>query len=497
MAGADLPRDRLLAWLDDELPARAAPWLAGQRWFGGKARAIAAVAVEDVVWLPDDGDPVALVALLVDYAADGTGPPPRRERYAVVAGAAADGATAALAPWPDGGGRHLADLATAPGAVRALLAGLAGGAALHGARGGTVSYRDASPAARRLTAAAALPPVTPLGVEQSNTSLRIGESYVFKLFRRLEEGANPQLEIGRFLAAVDFAAAPRLEGSLEYRPPAGRGCALGALEGWVANRGDGWRFVLTELAGGGAVADGLSAALAGALAQLGGVTAEFHTALSSRADVEGFAPVPATPDDVLDWRRHVAAQAERTMALLARHDPSWPRDTAALAATVVDAGARVAEQIPATPDVLADGFDTIRIHGDFHLGQTLRTDRGFTIIDFEGEPSKPLEERRQRHCALKDVAGMLRSFDYAAAAAAGAADSGVAGRMRQAFLDGYHATADRHRARYLPAGADARAAWTALFELEKALYEVEYELNNRPSWAPIPLAALARLVRAA
>ncbi|MGD9905760.1 MAG: hypothetical protein AB7U83_19990 [Vicinamibacterales bacterium] len=496
MPGPERSRDGVAAWLCAELPARAAPWLAGQRWFGGKARAIAGVAVEDVVWLPDDGDPVALVALLVDYAADGTGAPPRRERYAVVAGAASEAGAAALAPWPDGGGRHLADLATAPGAVRALLAGLAGGGTLPGERGGVVRYRDASPAARQLTGAATLPPVVPVGVEQSNTSLRIGASHVFKLFRRLEEGENPQLEIGRFLAAVDFTAAPRLEGSLEYQPPGGRGCALGALEGWVPNRGDGWRHVVTRLTGDGAGADGLSASMRGELAELGDVTAAFHAALASRPDVEGFAPVPVTPDHVRHWRRQVAAQAARTMALLARPDPSWPRESLALATTVLDAGPRIALAGPADDDVLADGFDAIRIHGDYHLGQTLRTDRGFTIIDFEGEPSKPLDERRQHHCALKDVAGMLRSFDYAAATAAGAAGAASALQMRQAFLDGYRAAADRHHARYLPAGADARAAWTRLFELEKALYEVEYELNNRPAWAPIPLAALARLVGA-
>lgn len=489
MSGAEL-RNRRQAWLFDELPRQAPPWLAAQRWFGGKARAVAEVAVEDVVWMPDSLGSVALVALLVDYA---DGPRPRRERYAMLAGEAAEAGAPTPGPWPGGDGR-VTDLATSPGAVRALLAGLADGVVLHGAHGGVVRYGDASPAVRQLMSGAA-PPVAPLGAEQSNTSLRIGESHVFKLFRRLEEGENPQLDVGRFLATVDFAAAPRLEGSLEYQPPGGRGCALGALEGWVPNSGDGWRHVLARLTEDGG-ADDLSPTTRHELEQLGDVTACFHAAMASRTDIRGFAPRPVTTEMAQRWRQHVKAQAERTMALLARPDPSWPRESAVLAEQVLDARVRLTAQLPVASAVLADGFDAIRIHGDFHLGQTLRTETGFAIIDFEGEPSRPLEERRRHHCALKDVAGMLRSFDYAAASAARTAD-GTGGRrasaMRQAFLLGYLSTADRAGGRFLPGGAGARAMWTGLFELEKALYEVEYELNNRPSWAAIPLAALARL----
>jgi trehalose synthase-fused probable maltokinase len=134
----------------------------------------------------------------------------------------------------------------------------------------------------------------------------------------------------------------------------------------------------------------------------------------------------------------------------------------------------------------------IRVHGDYHLGQTLKTASGFVLIDFEGEPSRPLGERRRKDCALKDVAGMLRSIDYAVASATsrGAPMAAAIEPLRRAFLDGYHA--DRRTDAFLPSREDC-ADLLALFELEKALYEVDYELNNRPAWVSIPIAAVLRL----
>jgi trehalose synthase-fused probable maltokinase len=138
----------------------------------------------------------------------------------------------------------------------------------------------------------------------------------------------------------------------------------------------------------------------------------------------------------------------------------------------------------------------IRIHGDYHLGQTLKTAGGFTLIDFEGEPAKPLAERRRKQCALKDVAGMLRSLDYAeATVAAGHAVPAETGRvLRTAFLDGYYA--DPRLATFLPPAREAGADLLSLFELEKTLYEIEYELNNRPDWLHIPLGAVRRYLEA-
>jgi trehalose synthase-fused probable maltokinase len=174
--------------------------------------------------------------------------------------------------------------------------------------------------------------------------------------------------------------------------------------------------------------------------------------------------------------------------------------SARLAAAVIAAGPGVVRRLPGA--LASPGFDKIRIHGDFHLGQTLKTPAGFVIIDFEGEPSKPLVARRQKQCALRDVAGLLRSLDYAAAAARGVAGDDAPeivplDALREAFLTGYYAHASGRGVRFLPADAAARDDWTRLFELEKAFYEVEYELNNRPTWVHIPLGALARLLGAA
>jgi trehalose synthase-fused probable maltokinase len=144
------------------------------------------------------------------------------------------------------------------------------------------------------------------------------------------------------------------------------------------------------------------------------------------------------------------------------------------------------------------GFKKIRIHGDYHLGQVLKTRTGFVVIDFEGEPARPLAERRLKCCALKDVAGMIRSFEYAIEAARtgerNAAEEVIARRLRQSFLDGYLATAIARDVSLLPRDRQAIGAWIDFFEFEKALYEVEYEVNNRPDWAHIPLRGVLRIL---
>jgi trehalose synthase-fused probable maltokinase len=174
-------------------------------------------------------------------------------------------------------------------------------------------------------------------------------------------------------------------------------------------------------------------------------------------------------------------------------------DAQRLSAALEAAPVRVAG-LAAPLDGTAAGFSAIRIHGDFHLGQTLKTPTGFVLVDFEGEPARPVEERRQKHCALKDVAGMLRSFEYAFAVAGQQASSHAAAALRaavplrEAFLEGYFAGVDRSPAAFVPRHEGARAAWLSFFELEKAVYEVEYELNNRPTWVHIPLEGLVRIL---
>ncbi len=486
-------RARLTIWLVQALPAIAPEWLAGQRWFGGKTQAIDTVGVEDVFWLPVDGAARALIVLTVRYAGAAR---PAADRYAIVAGIARDpGGLPSFGrlPWqPD---LHAVETATEDMSIHALLSGLPAGVTLHGDRGGEVIYADTTARANALLCAdpAHRPAVVAVGVEQSNTSVRVGSSHVFKLFRRLEAGDNPQLEIGRYLATTPFRAAPPLEGSLVYRAPGQPGCALGALEGWVANQGDGWSYVVAALKNRphpSAIDDRLNHDLH----NLGTTTADFHAALASQSGVEAFRPEPVTVADQADWYQLVRAQAAHTLALVAREHGQWSEPAASLGQSLRDAESIIAGRMQPLGHTGAAPFNKIRIHGDFHLGQTLKTQDGFTIIDFEGEPTKALAERRRKQCALRDLAGMVRSLDYAAAVVNGDGPArATVGDLRHAFIGGYRARAEALGSSFLPP-APAAEAWMQLFELEKALYEVDYEANNRPSWVHIPLGAVARIL---
>lgn len=486
MPGPEFGRDRLAAWYARELPQRLPQWLPRQRWFGGKARRIAGATVEDLIWLPAT-PAVALLIVQIAYEPDGG------DRYALLLGVTGGSADEPLGELSGVGA--VVDQAGDGAAVLALLSGLLDAPATEGARGGSLIYADTSVAARQMLSDAAPPGVRPVSAEQSNTSVRIGAGHVFKLFRRLDAGEHPQLEMGRYLALAGFRAVPPLEGALVYRAADGQESAIGALEGWVANEGDGWHYVLGQLEA--SQSDpGARPDLYADLVALGETTAAFHEALAAATPLEAFAPEPVTAADAARWVQDAEMQAARTYGLLAQRLSTLTPDVARLAQAVLDGRFSLPHQPLDEP--AAHDFVRCRIHGDYHLGQTLKTPGGFVIIDFEGEPSKPLAARRQKQCALRDVAGMLRSLDYAVAAAgeggaAGASDPASVSALRLAFLEGYHREAAHRGASFLPSDTGARDAWVGLFEFEKALYEVEYELNNRPAWVHIPLAALLRL----
>jgi trehalose synthase-fused probable maltokinase len=478
MAASPDRRARATARVVEDTAPLSTTWLALQRWFGGKARTIDRLRVADVVWLGHDRDSRAIVILDVHYRHDRRGEPV--ERYALLA------AIAESSP-------AVTELSTDAASIRTVLRALVAGAHAPGVRGGEIVAADVTDAARRDLGdgAAESISVKPLGFEQSNTSLRIGRGYVLKLIRRLHQGENPQLEIGRFLARVGFRFAPPLHGSLTYRGRDGGHSSVAALEGWVDNAGDGWRYVLDALE------RGAIPSLTADLARLGAITAAFHVALASDAHDEAFAPEPVSSTEARQWRDAVAADAARLLEIVEHDQPHWPAEAAALGRMLLDRREHVAARLDALD--LTGGLAPmrkIRVHGDFHLGQTLKTSDGFVLIDFEGEPARPLAERRQKHCALKDVAGLLRSLDYAEATASrrSPAAAGAAVILSQAFLDGYYT--EPHLGSFLPRDREQSAAILTLFELEKALYEVEYELNNRPDWLHIPLAAVVRALDA-
>jgi predicted trehalose synthase len=411
-------------------------WIAEQRWFAAKQRRIRAVELEDGVALGPGTLWIARVEL-DDGSAD---------RYAVPL---LDGAAAV-------------DALDDPAFCRALLDLIARESRAPGARGEVVASRtrafpaEVGAAGRRLAG------------EQSNTSVVFGDALILKHFRRLAAGPHPDVEITRFLTErTDFRHTPRLCGSLEYRDEAG-GWALAMAQELVRDGRDGWRWLLERLAGG-------DAALA-PLARLGRRTAELHHALASDPRDPAFAPEPVTPADVHAWTGAVQRQLDAARAALGA---GWP------------------DGVPARID--AAGLGSLlgavkqRHHGDFHLGQTLLTaGADFAIIDFEGEPLRPLEERRRKHTPLRDVAGMLRSLGYAAAS--GPAPAGWEEQARRAFLDGYREAAGR--APFLPRDETDFARAVAVLEVEKAAYEIVYEANNRPDWIAIPVRGMIQAARA-
>jgi maltokinase len=316
-----------------------------------------------------------------------------------------------------------------------------------------------------------------MGAEQSNTSLVFGDSYILKLFRKLSPGVNPDLEVTRALAEIGTGAvvAPLgwLEGSLH-----GETTTLGMLQPFLRSASDGWALAVTSVrdlyAEADLRADEVGGDFAGESERLGVATAEVHQALA-----EAFGSEVTTVEENRDTAELMKTRLDDAVAAVPELAP--------LAARIRSAYDQVADLPP--------GIAVQRVHGDFHLGQVLRTDTGWVLIDFEGEPARPLSERRAMMSPLRDVAGMLRSFDYAARhlLAEQTANPQLTYRAwewternQSAFCDGYARVT----------GVDPREAGVLLraVEMDKAVYEVVYEARNRPTWVAIPLGSLEKLV---
>ena len=343
----------------------------------------------------------------------------------------------------------------------------------------------------------------------TNTAVAIGDRLFLKGYRRLQEGINPELEMGRFLCEVaGFRHTVPVLGTLEYRPSAGGVLTLALLQGYVENQGDGWDYTLNyldnhlELCLHGAAPEGDSEEVHGGylarVRTLAVCTAQMHQALATPHGDPAFDPEPLAPDEGARWAAGVRAEMEETFAMLSARLLSLPPeaqgDARALLAARETWLARAALTVPTAGQ-------KIRYHGDYHLGQVLLQQNDFVITDFEGEPGRPLAERRRKHTPLRDVAGMVRSFSYAL----------------YTVLDRVTARAAEHRALLLPHaraweqatvtafvasyaaamdgtglwGSFAEAQeWLQLFVLEKAFYELRYEMNNRPQSMAIPLQGL-------
>jgi len=328
-----------------------------------------------------------------------------------------------------------------------------------------------------------LPPadeVAPLGAEQSNSSIVFDETLVLKCYRRLEPGESPELEMVRFLSDHGFAHVPELLGWYAYRG-ASMDATLGVAQRFVRGGRDGWEHALERLA-----TD--PGRLLGELRDLGRVIAELHSALGSDTQDADFAPESKGAEN-LDL---VIATIDEEIRDVFQQLP----ESDELVEPIIGREAALRERLAATQH-LDDLGMAIRVHGDLHLGQALLDAEGrWMIIDFEGEPARSLRERRRRRSPLRDVAALLGSVSYAAAATRRlGVDVPPAWEQeaRAGTLEAYLAHVD---AALLPAGADATATLLGLFELEKAVYELRYELNNRPDWIGIPVAGITRLLDA-
>jgi maltokinase len=443
-----------------------------QRWYGAKSRTVSHSEVLDTVTIRH-AEPqlsLALVEMRFDTGA--------HEIYQLLVSPGAEGA-----PF-DG-------LAKDAGIAREIVSAMRAGVTLQGSEG----VAEFSPAEDFSALGRELGAVRLVSSEQSNSSVVFDDALILKVFRRLEPGINPELEVLRFLTEQGFRNIPALGGWYGYSGGP-LTATLGLLQEYVAGAIGGWELALGEIAS-------APESFLDRLGRLGEVTANMHSALGADPSDLAFAPEEPSVESLGLLTATVDEEIARVFL-------SLPADDERLA-PIVGRGEEVREQLRLLTHAGSSGR-VIRTHGDYHLGQTLWRGRpgggGFAdaassqgdwiILDFEGEPARTLVERRRKRSPLRDVAGMLRSFAYAATAAEHTRGAEVPEdweeRARERFLESYLETVD---ATLLPPGEAAIERLLAVFELEKAVYELRYELDNRPDWVGIPVAGIDRLMHQA
>jgi maltose alpha-D-glucosyltransferase/alpha-amylase len=352
-----------------------------------------------------------------------------------------------------------------------------------------------------------------LSAEQSNSSLIIGNEAMLKVLRRTSPGIHPEVEMSRYLTEQAYANTPPLLGTVSRVTPDGLARMLIIVQGFVLNQGDGWTWILDFLSrtldtlatedDRGDEADTFAPLILIAEAT-GRRLAELHAVLARPSDDDAFTPEKVTAADVSAWATEIRAQLDAALSAIAKVT-SWPEPSAAEDAALLE---RSRDDLYRCIDRLAEaaaGSLKTRIHGDFHLGQVLVAKDDVFLIDFEGEPARPLDERRAKSSPIRDVAGMLRSFDYARAVTAagrtaltpkqgesrGPILERVHAAVTEAFLDAYRQV---HRDAERPwASETAAAALLDLFLVQKAAYEICYEAANRVAWIGVPLHGLAEI----
>ena len=450
-----------LAALDEE---KLADWLLDRRWFGSKARDVASIHVLDVVAV-HDGPPALSSALVEARYPGGT-----HDVYQLLLGVGSNGGDDAVID--DVRGVTVYDAFADPRACELLGGLLREGAELHGEHARVEFHWLEGVEPPRPGA-----DVRPIGAEQSNTSIVFDDKLVLKAFRRVEAGDNPELEMLRFLSERDFPHVAELGGWYQYEGEL-MDATFGVVQRFVPNARDGWELALDELGDD-------PERFVTRLRDLGAVIGRMHTVLASDPTDPAFAPEDPSDESLALLTATIDEEIESLFLELPEIDAVAP---------IAGHSAEVRDRLQLLSHVGARG-KLIRTHGDLHLGQTMLGDEGWVVLDFEGEPARPLLERRRKRSPLRDVAGMLRSFAYAASASdvqrGRPAPEAWEERARESFLAGYLEAVDSV---LLPPGEAPTRTMLSIFELEKAVYELRYELNNRPDWVGIPVAGIARLL---
>jgi maltose alpha-D-glucosyltransferase/alpha-amylase len=492
----------------------APQFIATRRWFGAKGETISRITVLDVATLPDrrGRDAFLLPRIAVDFDAG------ERHEYFAPMAVEEGREEESLLPYAVARVRRGARVGLMYGAASSPDFGVAVVSAMQ--RGveipaGEGTIRFSSTRAFDPTVEIDPADVRRLGAEQSNTSIVFGSRKVLKLYRRLQPGVHPELEVARFLTEVaGFENTPALLGAAEYIAPDGTPTALAVLQRFVRNQGDAWQWTLDLLrreldvmavspeAEQPAEAFAPYAPIATAL---GRRTGELHRAFAIPTEDPAFAAEPLAPEDLATVAADARSQGERAFAAMGRLPATAPegaREAAQLLMARRDECFAVIERLS---QASAEAVKT-RIHGDYHLGQVLIVQGDVMIVDFEGEPSRPAEERRAKGAPIRDVAGMLRSFAYAAETAArdvaqrfpeagGRAHAAALAWMQlatQRFLDAY-ADAAQGSPIWI-ADAATRSRLLRLHLIAKALYEINYEAANRPDWIEIPVRGVLSIL---
>lgn len=518
-----------------------------KRWFGSKSKTIQRCELVDVAVLQKDPDPLLMLMVKISYAAGGP------ELYQLpFAFKRTEDVPTTIKSQPEGEGvagvvqtsrgeLWAYDAFAEDAFCVALYQSMYDGMRFQ-ARDGTVvcQHTPEGMGSREVHS------VKRIAGEQSNTSIVYDDTFIMKAFRKLWAGRNPDMEAPYYLTTHhDFPYVPRVAGFIEYRPArrnadetesdegtAERAVSVAVLQEFVANQGDGYTNALDRahayfVAVGSLVDTGqgqttgdrsaraltLAGALPGEAQRLGYITGLMHNALASPTEAPEFRPETITARDIARWREDMVSLIATVIRRGRDRLGGLPERERSLLQPVADSEALFLGMVDGLDVLERQGCYKTRCHGDYHLGQVLKTGDDYILLDFEGEPARTLAERRAKRSPLRDVAGMLRSFNYAAYAAllevweARRSDEAERAELegwalaweeaaRTAFLRGYvEATRLHDGPRFMPTGDAAFHQVVRIFEIEKAFYELEYEFNNRPTWIAVPASGLSHILR--